>query len=253
MTDTLKILHYSDLHGELPQIPKKFWFTDVTLALTGDICNNYPHQTFTPGIKQGTLFTPTNWQVWNYRKIDTALEAQFQNQWVEEKLIPHLAKCGIDLKNVLIFRGNHDWADFEKYFPNALNVGSKTILYRGIKIGILTGVCPIAGEWNDEITEWTFENRVKALDHDIEILLTHAGPYGIKDGGYGSREIAKAIYGQHSGQIPYFSRLRLHLYGHAHASRGAHRDTIETELGKREVRFYNAAETRFEIDFPVGQ
>jgi len=253
MTDTLKILHYSDLHGKLPQIPKKFWFTDVTIALTGDICNNYPYQTFTPGIKQGTLFTPTNWQVWNYRKIDTALEAQLQNQWVEEKLIPHFEKCGIKLENMIVLNGNHDWADFEKYFPNALRLGAKTILYRGIKIGLLTGVNSIAGEWNDEITELGFERRIKELDPDIEILLTHAGPYGIKDGGYGSREIAKAIYGQTSAEIPYFRNLKLHLFGHAHGNRGAHRDTIETELGKREVRFYNAAETRFEIDFLVGQ
>ena len=155
------------------------------------------------------------------------------------------------MKNVLSLRGNHDWADFEKYFPNALNIGAKTILYRGIKTGILTGVNSIAGEWNDEITELGFERRVKELDSDIEILLTHAGPYGIKDGGYGSREITKAIYGQHSGQTPYFNKLRLHLFGHAHANRGVHRDTIETEFGKREIRFYNGAETRFEIDFPV--
>lgn len=252
MRATIKILHYSDLHGKFPKIPKKFWDTDVTIVLSGDICNNYPRQTFTPGNKRGGVFTPTNWQVWNFRKIDTVAEALLQNQWIEEKLIPHLTKCKIDLKNVLILRGNHDWSDFEKYFPNALNLGARTILYRGIKVGILTGINSIAGEWNDEINEIGFEQRVKQLDRDIEILLTHVGPYGIKDGGYGSREITKAIYGQTSAETPYFNKLRLHLFGHAHNNYGVHKDKIITELGVREIRFYNAAETRFEIDVQIS-
>jgi predicted phosphodiesterase len=243
-----RILVFSDWHGKLPKIPKAYRNSETVIALCGDNCDNYPLLTFTPGIKQGTLFTPTDWKVWNYRRIDTVQEAALQNEWIETKLIPHFKANGIDLANVIVIRGNHDWADFEKYFPNALNVGSKTILFRGVKVGLLTGVPTIVGEWNDEITEWSFEDRCNALDRDIEILITHAAPKGVRDGGYGSNWLYKATLGL-SFQEPHFRKLQYHFFGHSHGHHGVKKHEIEFEGKTRTLRFVNAAQNRFAIDF----
>lgn len=269
MNTPWKILHFSDWHGKLPKIPKTHRNAETVIVLSGDICDNYPHETFIPGIKTGPIFTPSiaknslgepryhrglpvyDWRpgTYNYRRINTVREAELQNEWIENQLIPHLKQNGIDPDNVIAINGNHDWADFEKYFKHALRQGSKTIVFRGVKIGLLTGVPSIVGEWHDEITEWSFEDRCNALDRDIEILITHAAPKGIRDGGYGSNYLYKATIGL-SFQEPYFRNLQYHLFGHSHGKFGVDKQEIEVE-GKatRIVRFCNAAENRFAIDF----
>jgi len=260
---TWNCLTFADLHGKLPQIPTKWRNGETVIFLCGDICNNYPDG-WEFGIKQGPIFTPCkndfeiHQGLWNYRRIDGKEEGRLQNEWVLTRLIPHLLKNGIDLNNVIVINGNHDWTDFDKYFTNALRLGSKTIEFRGVKIGLLTGVNSFVGEWNDEITEWSFENRIAKLDPDIQILVSHAPPHGIMDATtnnerLGSREITKAIFGKHSAEIPYFRKLKFHLFGHVHNHHGGERHEIISELNTRTVKFYNCANTRFDFEFTPSE
>ena len=238
----MDIICFSDLHGKLPKIPIKYRNDKTVIVLAGDVTNNYPLQTFTPGIKQGILFTPTDWRVWNYRKIDIKKEAELQGQWMEEKLKPHLVSNGINLSNVISINGNHDFVNMENHFETALFSGSKTIIFKGKKIGLLVGVNSIVGEWHDEITENGFENRILKIDRDIEILISHSPCFGVNDGGYGSRELYKAVFGTY-GLTPYFTHLKTHISGHVHGKHGVKKFDIDG----RKVRFYNCAETRFEL------
>jgi Icc-related predicted phosphoesterase len=248
----MNFLHFSDLHGKLPAIPTKYHGTEVIVILSGDICDNYPDN-WIPGIKLGDSFTPMGWRDhWNFRKIDFVKEAELQNQWIETVLLPYLTKCNIKSDNVIAIRGNHDWADFEKYFGNSLNVGAKNLTLQGIKFGLLTGVPQFTGEWFDEIDELTFENRIKELDSEIEILVTHSPPYGILDRGHGQTNIGspiiyKALFGKSVFEniSPYFNKLRFHLFGHAHDARGAKHFDFEG----RTLKCYNASQTRFELEF----
>jgi len=244
------LIHYSDLHGKLPEIPKKYFGTDVVVVISGDVCNNYL-ENFTPGLKRGVFFQPTAWNVpWNFRKIDGEKEAIAQNSWIETKLIPHLTKCKIDLNNVLAVNGNHDWCSLDKFFPNSESLRTKNIIFRGIKIGMLVGVNRLDGEWYQEITELGFSNRIKELDPETEILISHSPPHGILDISYGterigSTELAQAIFAKTNGQTPYFTRLKLHLFGHTHGSYGS----VKHKVDGRVIKFYNAATTRFLLEY----
>lgn len=247
------ILHFSDLHGKLPAIPVKYWNTDVTIVLSGDICDNYPDH-WQVGVKQGTLFTPTAWNgPWNFRRINGTEEGRLQNEWIETVLLPHFVKCGIPVENVIAVNGNHDWADFDKYFPNAIKAGAKTILYRGIKIGLMVGVPQFTSEWYEELSEWGIEDRLKQLDPEIEILVTHTPPYSVLDRGHGQDRIgSQALYTLLFGKSvfeavpPFFNNVKLHLFGHAHAAKGGK----HFDFDDRKLKCYNAAGTRFELDFP---
>jgi hypothetical protein len=42
--------------------------------------------------------------------------------------------------------GNHDFWKPTRIFPHSIDIGSKTIVVKGIKIGLLTGVLPVTGE-----------------------------------------------------------------------------------------------------------
>ncbi len=249
----MNIVHFSDTHGRIPAISPKIK-VDL-LVLSGDLCDNY-EQNIVPGIKHGEGFAPTSWKgFWNFREINVAGEAFMQNEWMETVVVPYLAKLGIPKEDVIALKGNHDFGSFEKFFPNSLDRGAKTITVKGIKIGLLTGVPPIAGEWNDEIEEEEFAKRIKTIDPDIEMLVTHVPPYGIQDLAYthggvriGSREVANAIFGKHSGETPYFHKLKLHCFGHAHS---AHK-VVTHAIDGRIVKFSNAAECRHELDFSQG-
>lgn len=245
------ILHFSDLHGKLPAIPKKYNGSQVTIVISGDVCPNFPNH-WIPGIKQGTLFVPTSWKRdWNFRQIDPIKEGQLQNEWIETILIPHFISRGISLDNILIISGNHDWANFEKYFINGLNKGAKNLVYRGIKIGLMVGVPQFTGEWYQELSEYELNYRINLIDKDTEILITHCPPYSILDRGHGedrigSQSLYTALFGKSVFEDiePYFNKVRLNLFGHAHDSRGAKR----FDFDNRQLRCYNACNTRFELN-----
>ena len=250
----MNILHFSDLHGKLPQIPKKYHGTDIVIVLSGDICDNFPNH-WIPCIKQWPNITPSTWNgFWNFRQIDGVEEGRLQDEWVETKLVPHLKNCHISFDNVIVVNGNHDWCHFDKWFPNSLHTGSRTILFRSVKIGLLVGVPNFTGEWFEEIGPVEMDKRIKALDPDIEILVSHTPPYSILDRGHGesnigSQELYVALFGRSvfDVQEPYFNKLKLNLFGHAHDARGAK----HFEFGERKLKCYNASQTRFEIEYSL--
>lgn len=249
----MNIIHMSDLHGSLPQIPKKYkWNPNVIIFLSGDICPNNVDN-FVPGIKSGPVFNPTSWNgFWNFRKIDIDAERLYQNIWIETKLIPHLEKNGIKLDQIIGVSGNHDWAIFSNYFPNIIEAESKTITIQDIKIGLLCGSLWFTGEWQDEVTEQILLDRINNIETDIDILISHQPPYSILDRGHGEARIgSQSIYTSIFGKSvfdniqPRFNNLRLHCFGHAHDAKGAKHFNIED----RKIKFYNAANTRFDIEF----
>ena len=163
-----------------------------------------------------------------------------------------IKKKGLALDRIVFTPGNHDFFNPTSIFPNSIQTGSKTIIVGGIKIGLLCGVLPLAGEWNDEIDEYEIKQRILALDPDIQILVSHVAPYGIRDSAYGgehtgSQELYRAIFGtsMFSEEKLFFTNLTLHCFGHSHEGFGGETHEIE---GRR-VRFSNAATGRVDIKF----
>lgn len=249
----MQLLHFSDLHGSLPRIPSRFRNPETLLVFSGDTFDNDAINNFTPGIKEGGEFRQTSWDtLWNFRVIDREGEARFQDNEIVTKFIPCLLEQGFTLEQIIILAGNHCFCNLEKHFPNALTTGGKTITVQGIKFGLLTGVLFLSGEWNDEVPESEIGNRIRLIEPDIDILVSHCPPYGIGDRSYGdphigSQELYTSIFGKSvfDPSPPYFTNLKFHLFGHSH--KWPNIGVKKHEINGRIVRFCNAAETRLEL------
>jgi len=234
----INIFAFSDCHGKLARGKSDRWKTlpiDLVIG-AGDIANT--------SIKNISI---NNGQ----RELDRETEKEEQRVWINKALKPWLKRKNWYDKFIII-NGNHDWVEYEKYFKNACTNDSKTIKIniRGkeIKIGLLCGIpiIPsggIRGGWNDEVWEDEYEKRINQIDRDIDILVSHAPSYGVLDLAYseriGFRVLYKAIFGSSfSEEEPYFNKLKVHVFGHAHEEG---RQSQREKIGEREVLFVNCA------------
>ena len=246
----MNISHISDLHGKPPRGNKS---ADI-LIISGDLAPNnvdnfafYYKGALIPQ-KRVSQLSRLGMKAFDFRKIDTKAEAIYQTDWIHKVALPTIKQRGFALDDVIFVNGNHDFFDPTDIFPNSLFQGSKTITLGGKKFGLVSGVLPYVNEWNDEVSDDVIQERIASLDPDIDALVTHVPPYGILDDGYdavsiGSQSVARAIFGKHSSDTPYFTKLRLHTFGHAHDSRGKAKHEIEG----RHIVFSNASETRFDL------
>lgn len=228
----MNILAMSDLHGRIPKIPKAIASSEIDLFIDcGDTCGHFNK----------------NWDYNDYfqRMVNVPAESADQLKWLQETYKPWITKA-INPKHIIRLNGNHDFGDCpDGLFEHYLFQGSKTITVEGIKIGLMTGMGNLAGEWHDEIGEEEVERRIYGIDKDIQILVTHCPPYGILDKAYsgdriGFRALTKAIFGSAIGeQPPYFTHLTHHFFGHAHEARGQQEEFVD----ERKITFMNVAET----------
>jgi len=245
----MRITHISDTHGNKINPGKA---CDL-LIHSGDICRTRVHNLI-PCVKSRTTgkIEPCGWQdPWNFRKIDKEAEALAQTKDLLEQRDYLVNKKGLAIEDIVAVCGNHDFLTLEPIFPNSLTTGSRIIVVKGKKIGLLAGVLPIMGEWNDEIEEYDILQRILALDRDIDILVSHVAPYGILDSAYGgmhtgSQELYQAIFGKSvfDEQKPYFENLTLHCFGHSHEGKGKKK----YEIDGRTIIFSNAACGRMNIE-----
>lgn len=246
---SILISHISDTHGGKVKPHKG---SDLVI-LSGDIAGHDTDHFHPIFRREGKPDEPANWYSYNFRLIDKDAEAIYQENWIKEQVIPYLTKKkSLSLEQVVFVSGNHDFFDPTRIFPNSIKTGSKTIQVGAYKIGLLAGVNFVTGEWNDECGEFEIKQRILALDRDIDILVSHSAPYGIKDHNYGSthtgsQELYTAIFGRSmlDNIRPYFTNLRLHCFGHSHEGRGIVKHTIDGRV----VKFSNAATGRYDIHF----
>jgi len=233
----MNILAMADTHGRLPKLPPSILATRIDLMiLAGDI-------------------TPTNTRNWDmsnrFRLVDVVKESASQKIWMNEKFMPW-TKNFKGVENIVFVNGNHDFFDSTEIEGiHALKTGSRVITINGIKIGLLAGSMPFTGEWSDEVDEYEMKQRISAIDKDIQLLVSHVPPFGIRDQAYsgdyiGCKSLREAILGHSSAfepeQIlvsPHFEKLTHHFYGHCHETRG----TEIQEVDGRKVVFHNLAET----------
>ena len=241
----MNILVMSDLHGRIPRLAKAITESTVdVLILCGDICGHFNK----------------NWNFTSFykREVNAIAEGLDQKDWLVNTFKPWIDRH-IAPKHIIFINGNHDFGDFSGVFEHYLFIGSKTIEIDGVKIGLMTGMGQLAGEWHDEIPEEQFQHRIDCIDKDVQLLVTHMPPYGILDKAYnddriGSRALTKAIFGSSMGaQHPYFTKLTHHFFGHAHEARGTEEHEIVPEgdeiFEPRKVIFYNVAETYKVLEF----
>jgi Icc-related predicted phosphoesterase len=231
----MNILGLADLHGRIPKLPANIRGSHIDLlAFCGDCVPNFD----------------ANWNLKSHpRQCDVAKEAPAQQAWVEDRLLPWVAKEFSDVTNILYLAGNHCFFDPEKIKGIiGLKTGSRTLTINGTKIGLLAGSMPLIGEWSDEVDDFEMNSRILNIEPNIEILFSHVPPLGIMDRSWsgqliGCKSLRDACLGITSfGEViekPWFTKLQHHFYGHCHETRGSE----VHEVDDRKIMFHNVAET----------
>lgn len=211
----MKIGHASDLHGRYGMLDR-IDLPDVW-AITGDFFPN-----------EGRAATG---------RIVAAAEVDHQVRWWRHKGPSVMRRLGG--RPVLWVGGNHDFVSLEKmlkssgYEGDAYDVTLGPVDIGGHRFSGFREIPYIDGEWVGESHDLSgVVDRV--VDEDPTVLLTHAPPAGILDGGPHS--------GHGGGVSPLTTaltwrlhRVVAHLFGHIHEFGGRQ---VE-EMG---IRFVNGAE-----------
>lgn len=154
------IIHISDNHSVLIPLPEG----DIVLS-SGD---------FLPNASRG--------------KVN--IEVGFQSRWVE--LEAERIKTWLGGRPFLFCGGNHDFIDpcpiLQQHGINAINITNQVVEHQGIVFYGFPYIPFIAGEWNYEklLPDMNVELK-KMLDtiqdskKTVDVLVTHAPPYGICD------------------------------------------------------------------------
>lgn len=223
----IKITHGSDWHGKVPDLPP----ADLYI-LTGDMLKNYP-------VFDGAGCSS---------KIDRRVERRDQGRYIRDnsgRLRDHLGNKDAP---VVFVRGNHDfvnlfsWAGGEVY-----EFGTTPSVFEilGLRIGGFRGVPAINGAWSDELSQEQDSDRALSMQSDIDFLVTHPPPNGVKDtisvsNNYhlGSQGIANWFTRQ-----MYYSdkrRVKAHFFGHIHESFGMEEKKVHEGV-EPSMYFSNAA------------
>lgn len=148
-----------------------------------------------------------------HREPIIARYSDFHN-WITEQPV----------KYKIVVAGNHDTL-FEKQndlarqmFHNVTYLEDSGVEIEGLKIW--------GSPWTPEFAGWAFmkpdhelEERWQHIPRDIDILITHGGPYGILD---------ENLEGQYCGSSSLLKRihelrnLKYHIFGHIHEAKGKH-------------------------------
>lgn len=138
-------------------------------------------------------------------------------------------------KEKVIIAGNHDniLRDFSNLgfvlgrnaFLNAEYLCDSGTEFEGLKIWgspwtkTFEGMNPKCKAFTVD-TEKELEEKWKLIPNDIDILVTHSPPYGMKDGRDTEQRLGSISLLQRHVRTPFFESLKLHVFGHIHEGYG---------------------------------
>ena len=209
----MKIVHFSDWHGEFPCLLPP---ADLYIC-TGDMIRNYD-------ISQPDL------------------EKVRQDAWILRHHGRMRSCFGNHDAPVVCVRGNHDFTDIASLFGGDVSEipfgPTRTIDVAGLKVGGFRGVPPISGYWSDEMWETTIDKLCIQLPRDLDVIVAHTPPYKILDNVGCMEFVGSKAFADYLGQL--HPNLKLVCFGHIHEE-GGH------TLNEDGVIYSNAAETYNEI------
>lgn len=235
MSTTVRVVHFSDWHGQWSPLPK----ADLYIC-TGDMLPNYPD----------IVKSSHTWSGYD-RIISSDKEARLQTQWLESVVkLGSLRKKFLQNRGapVVVVRGNHDFVDLGPWFGGEVfeinEDPTRTVEYCGLRIGGFRGIPYISGEWADEYEEQDLDAIIAQVPiNDLDVMVSHAPPSGILADKYGSVlwtwKLNKSLYAEE--RLP-----SLFCFGHIHNACG----TLEWDDG---TVFSNAATTKNTIDLEIHE
>lgn len=240
---TVSVCHASDWHGSWQELPH----ADV-YVFTGDMCPNFPDVAYrnpADGHVRWIGYSPDSLD-WNYptrltidgqhyvydmqRRVYPDVERACQKAWAAaHPLTPFLKNPDAD---VVLVRGNHDFIPLSYLFAGFDAGRVHEIHYydvlevRGLRFGGTRGIPFIAGEWSDEFKEDEMREIIDLMPTDIDVLVTHAPPYGMLDAltdvfgktlRIGCPQISRYVLKRRLLASCGGRGLRAHLFGHNHS------------------------------------
>ena len=147
----------------------------------------------------------------DFSNTGSFVQVQDQLNWLDA--LPHKTK--------IVIAGNHDYA-LEKFLEKRdLLASLSTITYlenSGVEVeGVKFWGSPI----NPPFMNWAFQpprfNWEAAIPKDVEVLITHAPPFGILDSNSHFSSIGCPNLLEAVRKLP---KLRIHVFGHVHENMG---------------------------------
>jgi len=229
----VRIVHFSDWHCQFNKLPEG----DVYVC-TGDMLDNYPDM-----VKGFDAYGRRGYR----RKIVREKEERLQTDWFERKFTQKGKQLGLrhffpkccKHNPVVVVRGNHDFIDLGPLFGGEVfeisHDPTRSVEYCGLRFGGFRGIPLIAFEWSDEIEQCDFDVVVDRLPDDLDVVVTHAPPWGIRD--YCGEHIGINALARWATNRQYTcdKKPRLYCFGHCHSGLG------KTEYDGGNVIFSNAA------------
>ena len=239
---TLRIVHFSDWHGECIPIP----WANIYIC-TGDMLFNYP--------ENSRYYASMHNLPW----IDPLRERFLQGKDIKRTNYRKL--LGNQDADVVVVRGNHDFLHLAKMFKGGpvheIVTPAQIIDVQGIRIGGFRGINALNGEWSDELTKEALHHRVGSLSKQLQILVTHAPPKGILDKvgeyGRGPRVGIDALATHITEQLYNDGPLKLHCFGHIHECFGTLVEGFDASKENSGITFSNAAEGYIVYDWDDGK
>jgi Icc-related predicted phosphoesterase len=229
---SVRILHFSDLHGNFN--PFFAWRgADFDLYInTGDHAPNHMI-----GRGKDEKLRPSK---------DEEKDKLYQSNWLyghhkKEQLLQKIMDQ-LNGRPFIEVRGNHDVISIAEElnnsgYPNAYRIlPGRIIELCGLRFAGFEENPETGGDWYRETIFWNLHDATdKALSLNPDVLLTHAPPLGVLDRGFGISGLMKRL--QHS-------TVCYHFFGHVHETGGSDRiisweDSITEE--EKSIRFINGA------------
>lgn len=186
----MRVVAVSDLHGELPEIPK----CDL-LLIAGDVC-----------------------PVWGSHALE------FQWNWIESDFKDWLES--VPTKQIVGIAGNHDF--IAQSYPLVMKEGLGWFYLEDQVVVLSDGTKIYGSPWTPKFFDWAFMKNDEdlkphwdAIPDDVDILITHGPPRGMLDL---TREKVYAGSASLASRINKSLRPKLHVFGHIHESYGQNTD-----------------------------
>lgn len=244
----MRIVHFSDWHGDKCELPPG----DLYIC-TGDMLKDYPEKIGKRQLRQGKIQITMD-DTW----INPRRQVYYQARDVRDNNYRDL--LGTPEAPVVVCRGNHDFVSLAGLFDGGAvyEIGKSITTFQigDLIVGGVRGIRYIAGEWSDEIREPDIDELFERLPYTLDILVTHAPPYGMMDGqpNFAGRPARYGVKGLGNYMTSQFyhqwsageKKLKLHCFGHIHEGFG---QRVDGDVSHR-ICFSNAATgfSVFELD-----
>lgn len=209
--EKIKILHTSDIHGEILNILFQENLKDFDIWVdTGDFFSDY-----------FILKIIGNKPQWVVDKKRSNIK---QREWLKESKIIEKMSHFLNGRPFISVSGNHDFISLAESmrkagYKNVYEIDPEGFELNGIKFAGFPNINETGSGWNFETCHSEFQKLKKRIEKSCpDILLTHSPPRGILDEGYNCQHFGVDVLSMFFSWSKH--KVKIHMFGHVHEPGG---------------------------------